>query len=1300
MVLNKQIVSVFLVLLFSLSLSACGGGGGGTSSSEGVDAQVQHDNQDDSNSSNEDTVQYTTGFREIKITSERMWLALNTDFNKLLCIPKGIKYGASEYVILKKEFFEWSSSDSSVISIDSYGRVIGVGIGEANIILTMHYHDRPDQVVTKRIVVKDSIDNVIPQALAGEDMVVTGGESVCLDGTQSSDYDGWVAAYNWTIKNSSISASFINSSELTSDLSSPCFVSPESRNIIILEIELLVTDNTGGTQTDTVSVTINPSLSNILPVAKADNVENFQGTKIVLDGSGSSDADDSVDSLSFSWVQIDSDATINIINNDKAVANFIAPSNTSEEVVYNFTLTVTDPFGATSTKDITATILPPEANIPPTANAGVDIEIIEGNTVEIIGHGEDLDGEIISYEWRVAGSDNIISNNKTLVLNPSVSTNHEYTYELRVIDNEDGIATDTVKVKVLDLPRRPGINSITEYDNSLLIHWASYGTSSTVCYADHPISVDDCLNNNNVIQYSAGSAHERKIDDLVNGKTYFFRIFASNQNGTGAISVSDEKSASPKNNMPEVDLGEDLVGKEYERINIMGYANDIDKGSLSYTWEQIDESGYIVDTAGWNTDSGLSVGIGNWNSYSSPTFTVRNISSPVNLSFRLTVSDGEFSISDEISIEINNISSTPQNLTAEEKNKSIHLSWDVVQDADNYIICYTRSGNSVDLNYINCAQNSGENGIFNTTTSTEEILINELMNDVEYTFAAFACNVHGCSYASDTLLALPKNLAPIADAGIDVELTNGETIVIDATSSYDPDGEYAYLQFIWDVVEDPHGLVDFESGYSSDKPTIKIDSPSCPSNDTEVTIKLTIRDGDGAESTDTITILVHNIPDRIDDTSILIERDPIKPEATLSWKSVDNAETYNICASTDNTIPFTINKSICESYENSQWFSIAATENPQITITGLLDETSEYFYINAENSYGASNFISNSIHITLKKYKVNVTTIGLTDYHSVSLKIEGDNINSDVLEVYTNRESALPVELHHDDKYLVSITKLPEIDGHTKQNCTITNNNSSPMDINKAYSLESSINGNDASITISCADISNINDTGVTACDNLAGNTDCNQTEYPGQDAENGRSNILINGLLSKAGAGNGSFDFTKISNEGDVLPQESVLGANNTDWACTRDNHSGLTWEVKTTAGVHNSSDDYYWYQPAPFLNGGIEGYPSNGTLECNTASNCDTYKFISDVNDLSSCGLSGWRLPTVTELISIIDNSKNDPAIDESFFPNGFGEIYFSSNSYAGDPEKVLAVDFSSGVTVIINKDSSAKIILVNDN
>lgn len=195
-----------------------------------------------------------------------------------------------------------------------------------------------------------------------------------------------------------------------------------------------------------------------------------------------------------------------------------------------------------------------------------------------------------------------------------------------------------------------------------------------------------------------------------------------------------------------------------------------------------------------------------------------------------------------------------------------------------------------------------------------------------------------------------------------------------------------------------------------------------------------------------------------------------------------------------------------------------------------------------------------------------------------------------------------------------------------------------------------------------------LNDTGVTTYGNASSyGLTSEPADYPGQDARIGRDAAAVAGKLPKAGAGSKGFDFTKIANNGAVLPASAVLGAGASDWACTYDNVTGLQWEVKLNDAIHlrNQTWSYTWYDSNAATNGGSVGTASGGT--CKTVGRCDTEKFVQDVNAVGLCGHGDWRMPTIKELESIVDYGRSNPTIDSSWFPYTPWSIFWSASAYA---------------------------------
>ena len=204
-----------------------------------------------------------------------------------------------------------------------------------------------------------------------------------------------------------------------------------------------------------------------------------------------------------------------------------------------------------------------------------------------------------------------------------------------------------------------------------------------------------------------------------------------------------------------------------------------------------------------------------------------------------------------------------------------------------------------------------------------------------------------------------------------------------------------------------------------------------------------------------------------------------------------------------------------------------------------------------------------------------------------------------------------------------------------------------------------------------------LNDTGVSlsGANNSVNASTCDSTHPSAQDCHHGRDAGALSGQLSKVGASastSNGFDYTKVCNSGELAgqgacPTDPVLGNGTNDWACTRDNVTGLIWEVKTTSGLRDADYLYTWFNPhSP---DGDPGAENPSTFDCETAGRCDTAKFVEDVNAAGLCGAHDWRLPTVQELGGLVDMGQpaGEPAIDPAYFPHTPLMPFWSSTPFA---------------------------------
>ena len=213
----------------------------------------------------------------------------------------------------------------------------------------------------------------------------------------------------------------------------------------------------------------------------------------------------------------------------------------------------------------------------------------------------------------------------------------------------------------------------------------------------------------------------------------------------------------------------------------------------------------------------------------------------------------------------------------------------------------------------------------------------------------------------------------------------------------------------------------------------------------------------------------------------------------------------------------------------------------------------------------------------------------------------------------------------------------------------------------------------------------NYNDTGAALCFDAADvGGPCTQANSgdnspgPRQDARYGRDPHAAAGLV-KIGGGAAGFDFTKIANNGTVLPASAVLGSNPSDWACTRDNVTGLLWEVKTATGLRAATTVYTWYSTDATRNGGDVGFLAAGSC---TATPCNTQEYVAAVNAMALCGANDWRLPSVSETLDISNFGVSvSPSIDTSYFPDTQPNAYWTMSTMPGNPGWVLLASFWGG-------------------
>ncbi|MDZ7832996.1 MAG: DUF1566 domain-containing protein [Desulfobacterales bacterium] len=151
---------------------------------------------------------------------------------------------------------------------------------------------------------------------------------------------------------------------------------------------------------------------------------------------------------------------------------------------------------------------------------------------------------------------------------------------------------------------------------------------------------------------------------------------------------------------------------------------------------------------------------------------------------------------------------------------------------------------------------------------------------------------------------------------------------------------------------------------------------------------------------------------------------------------------------------------------------------------------------------------------------------------------------------------------------------------------------------------------------------------------------------------------------------------YTKLGYGGEVLADNAVHVDDGGPWIMTRDNVTGLIWEVKTEeSGLRNNNNTYTWYDPDPEINKGDAGEQNGG--QC-SGSDCDTYSYIQALNQQSFGGCSDWRMPGRQELSSLANRDDYAPSIDTQWFPHTRASNYWTGDTFAMNNVGAWRVDF----------------------
>jgi hypothetical protein len=368
--------------------------------------------------------------------------------------------------------------------------------------------------------------------------------------------------------------------------------------------------------------------SDNIPVADAGSDQSVVPTRVNLDGSSSYDPNG--DTLEYAWSFVTGPTSVEIENPTSVQASFVG----TKAGVYRFMLSCFDgKVAVTDTVDISI------VNVAPSVDAGSDMTIDSGETIQLHASGSDPNTDPLTYEWSlVEGPQAQLPDMNDQEIDLTLLNQGLYRFSVVCSDTVYTSEPDEVLVTVNDVNQAPTAYAGLDRDVQIGQRVNLDGSGSTDPDGDELNFAWQQVSGPEVLLQDVQTAYPW-FDTAVEG-TVEFELTVSD----GFVSSAPDRMAVrilQLNNAPVADAGDDQHAYVGDEVFLNASRSfDPDNDNLSYSWSQT--NGASVSLAGADTDR--------------PSFTPTT--SGV-LQFTVEVMDGQASSQDSVMVTVDDINQVP-----------------------------------------------------------------------------------------------------------------------------------------------------------------------------------------------------------------------------------------------------------------------------------------------------------------------------------------------------------------------------------------------------------------------------------------------------------------------------------------------------------------------------------------------------------------------------------------------------------------------------------------------------------------